>query len=507
MSNQFRSLDRLRVESSCDADWDQMIGSDTVRFCEHCNLEVNNLSEMTRSKAQRLLARSNGRICVRYVTRPDGGIANTRPPKNLYRISPRVSRLAAGAFTATLSLASAAAQSRSVPEASTLTSITQPKMERSPAGEATATVSGTVKDPAGALVQGATVKLVNSAEHTSFTTTTSETGAYFFAFLSPGAYALTASGGGLAQKEMQNLNLSARDSLALDLNLDLPLIMAEVDILAPEDSTTSVSGGAIFVSAKEPLVKAAAENDLEAIKQLAYSSPNINVRDEHTGLTALEHAVENSNLEITRTLLAAGADVRLKGNRNHTPLMYLGENATPELVRELLTAGARVNERDEDGESVLMKTVSESNLAVVRILTENGARIEEKSNEGRTVLMFAVSNEDPQVAKFLIALGADVNARNDDGETALILAAGGGPETTVRGLIDAGAEVNAKDNRGYTALINAAAVGNLESLRFLLNAGADLSSRNQEQETALSLAVKNEKTAVIELLKSRGAQE
>ena len=65
MPNQFRSLDRIKIESPCEADWDSMIGNDKVRFCHHCNLNVNNLSALTWFQAHRLIARSSGRWCAR----------------------------------------------------------------------------------------------------------------------------------------------------------------------------------------------------------------------------------------------------------------------------------------------------------------------------------------------------------------------------------------------------------------------------------------------------------
>jgi len=508
MPNQIRYLDRIKVESPCDADWEAMIGNDTVRFCEHCNLEVNNLSEMTRAKAMRLVARANGRLCVRYVTHPDGRVRTKREPEKLYRISRRLSRLAAGAFTATLSLASASAQTRSAREISSLPQITQPSADKISAGEVMASLSGTVTDPDGAFVKGATVTIVNSAEHTLFSTITGEAGAYSFSFLTPGVYTISAEGGGLLQKEVQNLNLKARDTQSQDFRLDLPMILAEVEIVSPlTEHSESMGGAMVMVAPEEPLVKAAAENDLAMVRQLVFSSPNINIQDEHTDMTALDHAVENGNFEITQTLLAAGANVRTRNGRKRTALMYLGLNAAPALVRELLAAGAKVNDRDEAGETALMNAASVSSVAVVSVLTEAGAKIDVQDGEGKTALMFAVGNDDPQVAKLLIDLGADVNTRSDNGETALVSAAEDGTAATLKALIDAGANVNAKDDRGYTALINAAAAGNLESVKLLLNAGADATARDEEQQTALGLARKYEKAEVAEFLKSIGAPE
>lgn len=508
MPNQFRSLDRIKVESPCEADWDSMIGNDVVRFCEHCNLHVNNLSEMTQSKAKRFIARSKGRICVRYISRPDGSVATKHSPEKLYGISRRVSRIAAGAFSATLSLASATAQTRSTQEVSPVVQIAQAREDKISASEGTAMLAGKVIDPVGAVVPRATITLINSAGHTTYNMTTSDTGAYSFSFLTPGVYDLAVERTGFSRTEIQKVILNARDSQSLDLRLDLPTIMAQVEIIAePFDSVTVTSGAAIIVSPEEPLVRAAADNDLELVKQLVFSTPDVNVQDQHTEMTALDHSVENGNFEIARTLLAAGANVRARNGRQRTALMYLGEKATPALVRELLAAGAKVNEHDESGETVLMNAAAASSVAVVRVLTEAGAKIGAKDDDEKTALMFAVRNEDTQVAKLLIDMGVDVNARDNNGETALIAAAEDGAAATVRALIEAGADVNAKNNSGFTALINAAAEGNLESVKLLLNAGADLSASDEDRRTALAWAIKLEKVEVIGFLKSLGAPE
>src|ERR1043165_5223563 len=113
MPKSARSFDRITIPAPCDADWDSMRGNDQVRFCEHCNLHVTNLSSMTRREAMRLVAGSRGRLCIRYVQLGDGEILTRDLPKQLYRIGRRASRIAAGAFSATLSLTSAAAQTQS----------------------------------------------------------------------------------------------------------------------------------------------------------------------------------------------------------------------------------------------------------------------------------------------------------------------------------------------------------------------------------------------------------
>ena len=45
-----------------------MSGDARARHCEHCRLQVTDLSELTRAEAEDLLARGGpgGRLCVRY---------------------------------------------------------------------------------------------------------------------------------------------------------------------------------------------------------------------------------------------------------------------------------------------------------------------------------------------------------------------------------------------------------------------------------------------------------
>src|SRR5215210_513120 len=106
-------LDRITIPSPCSADWDEMTGNERVRFCLHCSKHVNNLSEMTRKKALELVARSKGQLCVRYYRPPSGPVQTVGPQRQLYQIKRRASRLAAGAFTAALTLCSSvAAQTR-----------------------------------------------------------------------------------------------------------------------------------------------------------------------------------------------------------------------------------------------------------------------------------------------------------------------------------------------------------------------------------------------------------
>jgi hypothetical protein len=96
-------LSNVRVAAPCNADWEQMFGNERARFCGQCNLNVYNLSSMTRSEAEHLIASNEGRLCVRFYRRADGSILTKNCPVGLRAIQRRVSRLTKAIVSAVLS--------------------------------------------------------------------------------------------------------------------------------------------------------------------------------------------------------------------------------------------------------------------------------------------------------------------------------------------------------------------------------------------------------------------
>src|SRR5436190_12277227 len=100
MSTNDKLLRRVSIASPCSQSWEEMTGNDQVRFCSHCDLNVTDLSQMTRVKASKLVQKSKGRLCLRIHTDVLGEIITRPSVQKLHAISRRASRFAAGAFTA-----------------------------------------------------------------------------------------------------------------------------------------------------------------------------------------------------------------------------------------------------------------------------------------------------------------------------------------------------------------------------------------------------------------------
>lgn len=60
-----------KLSHPCSQDWNAMTGDDKRRFCEGCQLHVHNLSAMSHTEQQSLLAKRGVRQCVAYVLKDD----------------------------------------------------------------------------------------------------------------------------------------------------------------------------------------------------------------------------------------------------------------------------------------------------------------------------------------------------------------------------------------------------------------------------------------------------
>jgi hypothetical protein len=86
-------LRNVKVASPCPAEWDRMIGDERARFCGQCELNVYNLSAMSTLEAESLIARTEGRLCVRYYRRKDGSIITQDCPVGLRRLKVRAAKI------------------------------------------------------------------------------------------------------------------------------------------------------------------------------------------------------------------------------------------------------------------------------------------------------------------------------------------------------------------------------------------------------------------------------
>ncbi len=179
------------------------------------------------------------------------------------------------------------------------------------------TVTGTITDPNGAIVAGASITVRNVATNISTTVTTNDSGAYTVPFLAPGVYNVSATGTGFKTSVRENLTVQVDDRLTVDLQLEIGAA-AEVNILAETEllERGTVTTGTLVTQRQIeelPLAEGAPYT-------LATQAPGI----VYTGDPNFQGPTANGNLAGFRTNGAAGNQINLDGSPN---LAYDGQVA------------------------------------------------------------------------------------------------------------------------------------------------------------------------------------
>jgi len=61
----------LQISSPCPESWEKMAGSNRVRYCGRCNLNVYNLAVMSPPEIEALVRKTGGQLCGRLYMRGD----------------------------------------------------------------------------------------------------------------------------------------------------------------------------------------------------------------------------------------------------------------------------------------------------------------------------------------------------------------------------------------------------------------------------------------------------
>ncbi len=206
---------------------------------------------------------------------------------------------------------------------------------------------------------------------------------------------------------------------------------------------------------KEDLLIFAARNNpnYEIIIYLLQNGLKIN-SSTLDGETPLLAAARNSNINIIKTIIKNGANIRTYDKKQMNALFVASNyNDNPKIVEYLLDNGFNINETNEFGNSAVLYAAGNSNINVIKTLVARGADLNSTNNSGSTTLMMASTSPNyMEMAKFLIENGVDVNARTADNVTALMYAASVLTDPAyIDLLVTAGADVFAEDDNGYTA--------------------------------------------------------
>ncbi len=217
-----------------------------------------------------------------------------------------------------------------------------------------ATITGTVRDPNGAVVPGATVVIKNVDTNVASTVKTNDDGNYTQGALGPGTYNISASGNGFKTSSREKIGVQVDDRLTIDFQLEIGNA-AEVTVVAGDEliERGSVTTG-ILINQRQVQELTLPEG---AVFTLATQSPGIN----YTGDPNFTGPTANGNLAGFRTNGTAGNLINLDGSPNLGSAAAVAFTPPSEAVQEFkvntnsfdaqngFTSGSTVNVATKSG--------------------------------------------------------------------------------------------------------------------------------------------------------------
>ena len=342
--------------------------------------------------------------------------------------------------------------------------------------------------------------------------------------------------------------------------------MMEVLLKAGADPNATYGAG------ETPLMLAARTGNVNAVKLLIDRGSNVNGADEFKGYTPLMFAATENQPEVARLLIEHGADVNAHSRRfefgklkeasggalmeraegGMTPLQYAAREGNVETGRVLIAAGADLNAPEPQHDfTPMLIAIYNGKYDFAAVLIEHGAKV----NDGSLYIAIELRNMDTysnrpnppetdrtltatDAIKMLLARGADPNQVFDKkppqiqtqgtvtvppGATPFYRAVKAADLTVMRMLLDQGANAGIAIKNGGTPLMLAAGGGParaqeeevvdktgradpIEVIKMVLDAGADINAVNDQQNSALHLAALRGNDKVVQYLASRGAK-
>ncbi|MCJ1312461.1 hypothetical protein MMC25_006135 [Agyrium rufum] len=201
-----------------------------------------------------------------------------------------------------------------------------------------------------------------------------------------------------------------------------------------------------------------------------------------SGRSVLHRALSYGHTEVTRLLLAAGADPFMEDDYER-PAIQLA-------ARSL--AGAELNVLDNGGYTLLLLACRINALQCARVLLEAGADVNLHNYHGHYPIHEATLIDEAALLTLLLSYRADMNARRPPLMCGVLgFAAEHENASAVAFSLSHGAKINSQDITRDTALHLALRLNACDSLEVLLRGGADCTKVNKNGFTVLHESVFN----------------
>jgi ankyrin repeat protein len=256
-----------------------------------------------------------------------------------------------------------------------------------------------------------------------------------------------------------------------------------------------------------PLMYAARENCLECVNVLLKHHVDVDLPDPD-GVAPVSIAIMNTNWDLAKRLIEAGADVSQWDMYGQGPLYAAVVNSAPRppsLFGPAIVPNPLDPPNKATGKDIVALLLDKGANPNMQLFYRPAGRTAGGAARGATPLMAAASEDDVDLVKLLLAHGADPKLYQADNQTPIMAALGGrgvfggggaaNPQAAtevLKLLHDAGTDVNVMSiqhhllrTRGGTALHFAARAGSPQAVKLLVSWGIDVNARDPDGLTAL----------------------
>ena len=268
--------------------------------------------------------------------------------------------------------------------------------------------------------------------------------------------------------------MNARPESQSHLQVQRPLRLAALLYLAVvtfSPAPVAAADREVLYSKAEDLIRYT--DDVKGLSALIAQGVDVKRPSKNSqGRTLLFSAATEGKIGMMDVVLKAGADPNAKDEDGMTALRHVawtGKNQV-NVTKRLIAAKADVNlTADDDWTPLIQVMYADPSVAVpvAQVLLQAGADASIVNNEGNSALMLAAKRGMPALIPALVKGGADINARGRDG-TSLGLAAEEGQTAVVQALLEANADPNLGTKDNQTPLMKAAARDHVDIITLLL---------------------------------------
>jgi len=240
---------------------------------------------------------------------------------------------------------------------------------------------------------------------------------------------------------------------------------------------------------------------VQELTVLTNNGADVNARNKE-GVTPLQIAVQNGDLQTVKLLTANGANIHTKDTYGNSPLSMAFAGSTE--LFEAVVNSTNATSQDSDGNTPLhIALLNFAPIAKTKYIISLTTDVNIRNMDGDSALYIAAKNDMREVGELLLAKNADIFATNKSNDSPLRIAL---RTSSVQDWMITSNTIKATDGSGNTVLHYAAEWKYAKAINSLLVKGADINARNANGETPLFNAAKSNSVNIIQTIVDGGGE-